>query len=141
MHSHARTQKPRGLSSPEAEYYGICSGGAEGLYVQSCLRFVGYETQIEIEVDASSAKAMAERQGVGKVRHVEVRYLWIQDKVEDGTFLIKKIPGKTNPADIGTKHLEPKDFPAARKRVGIMEWKAPDERIQEMNVKEHEEDA
>ena len=52
-----------------------------------------------------AAKGMTERAGVGRVRHLSVRVLWIQGLVEDETILLRKIPTATNPADLGTKCL------------------------------------
>ena len=48
---------------------------------------------------------MAMRQGVGKVRHLAVRYLWVQAYVKKGLLTVKKERGEDNPADIGAKHV------------------------------------
>ena len=45
------------------------------------------------------------RDGVGRLRHVDVRFLWLQDKIKNGSFTIVKVPGAENPADLGTKFL------------------------------------
>ena len=58
-----------------------------------------------ILTDASSARAIAQRDGVGRLRHVDVRFLWLQDKIKKGYFKIIKVPGAENPADLGTKFL------------------------------------
>ena len=42
---------------------------------------------------------------MGKVRHIETKYLWVQDLVKDGRLKLLKVKGTENPADIGTKHL------------------------------------
>ena len=39
----SRSQTALGLSSPEAEYYGICSAGSELIYVMGVIRFFGFE--------------------------------------------------------------------------------------------------
>ena len=48
---------------------------------------------------------MASRTGLGKVRHMEVSYLWVQQALKDKKFMLKKIPGLINPGDILTKPL------------------------------------
>ena len=48
---------------------------------------------------------MAQRQGVGKVRQIDIKYLWIQDVVRERRPEIHKIVGGVNPADVGTKYL------------------------------------
>ena len=49
---------------------------------------------------------MAKRKGLGRVRHVEVGELWIQDTVKQKRMTISKVAGEENPADILTKHVE-----------------------------------
>ncbi len=58
---------------------------------------------ILINLDASAAKGIASRKGVGKVRHLEVSQLWLQDKVASGEIWLKKIKTEDNLADALTK--------------------------------------
>ena len=44
-------------------------------------------------------------QGFGKLRHVDTKSLWVQQKVRDGSLEIRKVRGEVNPADLFTKHL------------------------------------
>ena len=39
------------------------------------------------------------------MKHLETRTLWVQDKVDEGAVVIKKVGGDRNPADILTKYL------------------------------------
>ena len=55
--------------------------------------------------DSSAAKGIAHRIGLGKMRHLDVQLLWIQDRVRHGDFKVIKVPGSTNPADLFTKFL------------------------------------
>ena len=55
-------------------------------------------------VDSSAAKAIVSRIGLGKVRHMEVKYLWAQEAHKSGRFQVRKITGR-NPADVLTKPL------------------------------------
>ena len=43
---------------------------------------------------------------MGKIRHLDVSKLWIQDKVLSGDIIFKKVPGKSNLADGLTKYLD-----------------------------------
>ena len=65
---------------------------------------------IVIESDASAAIGIANQIGIGKVRHIEVNQLWIQDKVRDGTIRIHKCKGTENPADSLTKPVKNEDL-------------------------------
>ena len=50
--------------------------------------------------DATAAIGIARRKGLGKLRHLKVEDLWIQQKVRDKTMEIVKVLGTDNPADI-----------------------------------------
>ena len=56
-------------------------------------------------IDASAAKGTASRRGVGKVRHLHVSTLWLQQAVHERRLRLQKQPGKENVADLGSKHL------------------------------------
>ena len=58
-----------------------------------------------IHIDSSAALGVAQRRGNGKLRHVRVGILWIQEKVEEEEIKFHKVKGDENPADLLTKHL------------------------------------
>ena len=60
---------------------------------------------LEIKSDASAALAIIQRQGLGKVRHIDCSYLYIQKVCAERTLAFKKVPGTKNPADACTKGL------------------------------------
>ena len=39
---------------------------------------LGVTTQVRVWTDSNAAKAIASKRGLGKTRHVELRYLWLQ---------------------------------------------------------------
>jgi len=101
----ASTQKTRATSSAEAEFYAIIEGASRGIGLQSLAMDLGSRIEISIYSDASAGRSLAFRKGLGKVRHIETKYLWVQDLVKDGRLKLLKVKGTENPADIGTKHL------------------------------------
>ena len=56
-------------------------------------------------MDSSAAIGVIGRKGNGKLRHVKVGMMWIQEKVEEGEIQIEKVLGTENPADLMTKYL------------------------------------
>ena len=56
-------------------------------------------------MDSSAALGVVARRGVGKLRHVRVGQLWVQEKAESGELRYKKVRGTQNPADALTKPL------------------------------------
>ena len=61
--------------------------------------------KIEMATDSSAAKGIAHRKGVGNVKHLETRTLWVQDQIARGRIKLSKIDGNFNPADLMTKYL------------------------------------
>ena len=64
-----------------------------GLGVQAMLRDMGFELKLEVLTDASAAKGIASRRGLGKTRHIQVHYLWVQERVGNGDIILKKVWG------------------------------------------------
>ena len=60
---------------------------------------------MKLFVDSSAAKAIASRKGLGKVRHLEVCHLWLQQAVKEKKVILRKVEGKKNPSDLTTKGL------------------------------------
>ena len=60
---------------------------------------------VVISTDSSSAKSFASRRGLGRMRHIEVKELWLQEAVCHGRIQLKKVDGTANPADLFTKYL------------------------------------
>ena len=79
----SKTQTTIALSSGEAELSGIGTGIAEALGFQSLARDMGWQYDIRVHSDATAAIGIARRRGLGKVRHLDVTDLWIQDKVRN----------------------------------------------------------
>ena len=57
-------------------------------------------------MDSDAGRALATRIGVGRMRHIQVRWLWLQERIRDGDIAAKRVDGAKNVADLGTKHLE-----------------------------------
>ena len=104
--SWSTTQTVVSLSSGEAEYYGVAKGACEGVGIVGLIEDMsGTRAKIDIATDSSAAKGIATRRGVGKVKHLETRTLWVQDQVERGRLRVRKIDGEHNQADVLTKYL------------------------------------
>ena len=69
------------LSSGEAEYYSMVKAGSVALGIESLMKDLGVEDtgSIAIKTDASAAVGIGSRIGIGKVRHIEVNQLWLQE--------------------------------------------------------------
>ena len=111
--SWSSTQSVIALSSGEAEYYGLTKAGCVALGMRSLfVDFTGSDNQVEIHLhtDSTAAKGIVGRKGLGKLRHLEVQYLWLQDHVAKKNFVIHKVLGIKNPGDLMTKYLAGPDI-------------------------------
>ena len=91
------------LSVGEAEHYARVKASAEGLAMVALGRDLGYEFNLRICVESTTTKANVTRLGIGKVRHMEVKFLWAQEPLRRKLFEIRKVAGERNPADVLTK--------------------------------------
>ena len=66
---------------------------------------MGADMGIILEVDATTAKGILDRQGIAKFRHTDVNCLWLQEQCAKKIVPLKQNPGEDNTADLMTKHL------------------------------------
>ncbi|CAE7780604.1 RE1 [Symbiodinium sp. CCMP2592] len=107
IHAASKTQKSVALSSAESEFSAAVSAAIDGTLVASMMRFVSPEptTPPLLMIDNAAARAILQRAGVGRVRHLDVKLLWTQQRVAEGLLEVLPAPTRTNVADIGTKLL------------------------------------
>ena len=67
--------------------------------------------------DSTAAMGVCNRQGLGQLRHIATHTLWVQEKVQEKAFTLRKVPGKENPADLFTKYL-----PSGELVAKLVEW-------------------
>jgi hypothetical protein len=115
----ASTQKKITLSSGEAELGAVVRGFSEVLGLQSVARDLGVELQPEVHADSSAAIGICRRCGIGKVRHLAVAQLWVQDLVRSKACRLHKVLGTENPADLMTKPLPRVEIDSHLERLGL----------------------
>ena len=60
----------------------------------------GIEVQLTVKSDVVAAIGIVKRQGLGRVRHLAVADLWIQQRAKEGSVKFEKLPGAQNTSDI-----------------------------------------
>ena len=90
----ARTPNLVTMSSAEAELIAMVKCSAELLGMRNLMKDWGVESSGVVHADSSAALAIAKRKGAGKLRHINVSSLWIQERQD-----------AENPADLMAKHL------------------------------------
>ena len=66
---------------------------------------MGSEVGIRLELDAAAADGILDRQGLAKVRHIDINRVWLQEQCAKKIVPLTKIPECAKSADLMTKHL------------------------------------
>ena len=97
----SRSQKVVSLSSAESELHSMIGGCCDGIFIRSCLQFL---LSVDVEhhqfTDNSAARQLISRQGVGRIRHLSGKLLWMQSKVMDGDVITHQVPTLWNYSDV-----------------------------------------
>ena len=118
--SWSTTQATIALSSGEAELYSNIEGAARLMGAQSLAADLGWSVALDMHTDSSAGKSIASRQGIGKVRHLDTKFLWLQQAVYTKRLVMKKIKGTENPGDILTKYLSANEMQRVVEMYGIV---------------------
>ena len=95
LHHWCKQQDRVALSSGEAELKACCKALAELLEVNAVMEFMtGCAQTLRLSLDAQATEGMLLRQGRGKLKHLSVRTLWVQQTVVDEQIAVFKIPRK-----------------------------------------------
>ena len=87
------------LRTAEAEYNVAITGAAEGLGMQSMMMDLELGSQVRVWTDSNAAQAIASRKGLGKTRHIELKYQWLQEVTKSRRAKMKRTPGVQNLAE------------------------------------------
>ena len=81
LKSYSSTQATIALSSAEAEYYALIKSASIALGMRAMYQDLEISIGMNLHTDASGAKGIATRRGLGKLRHLAVHLLWLQHQV------------------------------------------------------------
>jgi hypothetical protein len=109
------------LSSAEAELGGMLTGALESFGHRRLLQWLGFKVIWKLGTDSSAAKAFAARDGVGRMRHIDLKILWLQQASKELGLTIYKVPGEYNRANIGTKKLSAPQLEREARMTGIID--------------------
>ncbi len=80
----------------------------------------GIEEPRKPRADASAARSFATRRGLGRQRHIDTRYLWLQEEGAHGRVRVGNVKGDSNPAEIMTKFLPAADIVHMASRLSVV---------------------
>jgi len=93
------------LSTTEAEYMAIAEAMKEAIWSHGLVVDLGVnQEKVEVHSDSQSAIHLAKNQvHHARTKHIDVRYHFVRDVVNEGVIIIHKIDTAENPADMLTK--------------------------------------
>ena len=91
----SRTQPTVTLSTAEAELYAMGMAVQERQFIQHILEEMGIPSELKLHSGSSAARAVVARRGVGRMRHLAARQLWLQGELREGRLEVMKVPATT----------------------------------------------
>ena len=119
------TQGAVALSSAEAEFYAMIEAVIRAKGVVNVMLELGFQVKkdLQLHTDSSAAKSFVSRKGLGKMKHLEIRDLWLQREVALGRVVVNKVDGLKNPADLMTKYLRKDEIESRLELMGLrIDW-------------------
>ena len=105
------------ISTRPGELADLTSEEADAMLAKFILSELGVEVNLKACSDSSFGVAIAtKRIGPDKVRHLQIKQLWIQYEVQSGRLILQNLPGMSNPADLFTEAL-PKEIACRHVRL------------------------
>ena len=105
-----RGQAVIAISSGEAEYYSLVTLIAEICGIRSLALDWNLNYKITVNMDTTAAMSIASRRGLGKVKHVDTIFLWIQERIEQLKITLHKKHTSEMLADMLTKFLSNREI-------------------------------
>ena len=110
----SKLQKSVALSSGEAELSAQVGGLTDVLGIKRLLREYGMNLS-----DSSAARSVLTRLGTGKLRHLELKHLWVQEVVARNEVEIHWISRQRNNADVLTHQSSLAEFRRCLRQLGL----------------------
>ena len=124
---YSRTQQVVSLSSAEAELHGLCKAASEGLAAANMSRELYMPLPLRLLTDSSAARGIVQRSGCGKVKHLDVKSLWLQEREAVGDLTTVKIPRLENMSDLLTHHFTEPEAELHLTRMSVVRRRDVDE--------------
>ncbi len=115
----SRTQPVVALSTAESELLAMTTGVQEGQFARHLLDELGVKATVTVYSDSSAARAVVARRGVGRMKHLAVRDIWLQSQLRSGAIDVKCVGSEVNPADLFTKSFAGPRFRTLAKLIGM----------------------
>jgi hypothetical protein len=120
----SRKHKSVALSTTEAEYITACEACTKAIWLRNLISDlfdqISYSTIIHCD-NKSSIRLSEHPMFHERSKHIEIKYYFIRDKVQEGEVKLQYIPTNEQTIDILTKPLSRIKFAYFREKMGIVE--------------------
>ncbi|KRZ27699.1 Retrovirus-related Pol polyprotein from transposon TNT 1-94 [Trichinella pseudospiralis] len=117
----SKKQRTVALSTTEAEYMALSHAAKETAWLRSL--------QSELEKESSKPTLLCDNSGAvsistgqsssARTRHIDIRYHFVKEKIQEGEIEMRQIPSADNAADMFTKALTPSRLATCLKLIGM----------------------
>ena len=117
----SRLQKCVALSTTEAEYIAVTEACKELLWMKKFMHELGVnQERYVLFCDSQSAIHLSKNPTFhSRSKHIELRYHWIRDVLENKILILEKVHTNENGSDMMTKVLPPAKLAVCRKIAGL----------------------
>ena len=106
VYSSSRAQKIGPLSSAESKTYAAASAVMDAILIRAIISWMLQSRILMcLYIDSSAARGILSRRGVGRLRHLSCRVVWLENLVGEKLLMVKAVLGAINPSDKATKRL------------------------------------
>lgn len=114
----SKTQPTIAMSSCESEIVALWHGGQVGKFVRTLLSEMQQDREIVLHSDSMSAMNSLIKVGLNRLKHLELKTLWIQQQVQEKQVALKYQSTGENWSDMLTKHVP---GPQLRRQCGQLQ--------------------
>ncbi|KAG8492333.1 hypothetical protein CXB51_009816 [Gossypium anomalum] len=111
------------LSTTEAEYMAVTEAVKEAIWLQGMAKTLGLvQEHINVYCDSQSAIHLAKNQVYhARIKHIDVRFHFVREIIEEGKICLQKIKTADNPADMMTKVVTATKFEHCLNLINILQ--------------------
>ena len=102
--TNSRTQEVVALSSAEAEILALAEAVKDAMLLRT-IKEIRIDIVITAWSDITACIQSTFRRGLGRLRHIDLRLIWLQDLIREKVLVMQHIPTERNTADALTKSL------------------------------------
>ena len=90
LYSFSGRESVRATSSGMAEFHAGCATAEEMLLARDVVMFFGCQVEASLHMDSAAVRGICRREGVEKVKSLEVRTFWLQQVVKAKTLTLRQ---------------------------------------------------